>query len=99
MEALRAEIDEGAAGRRRGREGKMMVTRQAGKRPGRRAMTQVGDGQLGREAGREAGIINSVFKIFNKYIIMRQKTFISVDNIGGLPPIPHFVPFYVPFSR
>ena len=73
----------------------------------RLATTQVGVRQSGRQpawqtgkpAGKEGGIINSVLKIFNKYIIMRQQTFISVGSIGGLPPIPHFVPFYVPFSR
>ena len=32
------------------------------------------DRQAGRKADKEAGIINSVLKIFNKYIIIRQKT-------------------------
>ena len=54
--------------------------------------------QGGKQAGREAGIINSVLKILNKYIIMKQKAFISVGSIGGLPPIPYFAPSYVPFS-
>ena len=59
VDALQAEINEGAAGRRRGREGKRTITRQAGRRPGRRATTQVGDrqstpGLAGREAGKRA---------------------------------------------
>ena len=36
-----------------------------------------------RQAGRQPGIINSAFKIFNKYIITRQKILIGVGNIGG----------------
>ena len=51
-------------------------------------------GGVGDSAGatsRSAGACSSVpLNIFIKHIIMRQNTSISVGNIGGLPPIPHF---------
>ena len=44
VEALQAELDEGAEGRRQGRQGTRLATRQAGrwatKQPGRQATTQ-----------------------------------------------------------
>ena len=63
VEALRAEINEGATGQRRGREGKRMATRQEGRRPRSQATTQLGDRKSGsqagtlpsRQGGREAG--------------------------------------------
>ena len=57
-------------GRQAGNKSARQETRQAGGKAVRQSCRHPVC-QAWREAGREAGIINSVLKIFNKYIIMR----------------------------
>ena len=66
---------QGRCGQAKKQGGDMQVARQSGSQAG-----TLPSWEGGGQAGRQAGTINSVLKIFNKYIIMRQKT---SGNIGG----------------